>query len=180
MTPDSRHILISISAQRLYLFELPDGQDPEARWTEEGLQSAKLLLSTSISSSAKGTGQLKGSFQTPLGRHRIRARIGAGAALNTVFVGRRPTGELWSEELAAQSQRKDWILTRILWLSGLEPGLNRFGEVDTMRRYVYLHGSPATAEMGAPGSIGCIRMRNQDIVELFDLVSHKTTVHLQA
>lgn len=180
MTPDNRHIQISISAQRLYLFDLPDDQPAEDRWTEQGLAAGRLLLSTSISSSSKGTGQHKGSFQTPLGRHRIRARIGAGAALNTVFVGRRPTGELWSEELAASSQRKDWILTRILWLSGLEPGHNQFGEVDTMRRYVYIHGSPTTAEMGVPGSIGCVRMRNQDIVELFDLVSHRTTVDIQA
>jgi lipoprotein-anchoring transpeptidase ErfK/SrfK len=91
---------------------------------------------------------------------------------------RRPTGELWSPELAAAHPGRDWILTRILWLSGCEPGVNRLGEVDTMRRYIYLHGSPDTAEMGVPGSIGCVRMRNRDIIELFDLVPAGTPVRI--
>jgi len=95
-----------------------------------------------------------------------------------VFVGRRKTGEIWSEELSCQYPNRDWILTRILWLSGLEPGRNRFGEVDTMRRYIYLHGSPDSVQMGEPGSIGCIRMKNSDIVSLFDLVRSGTTVDI--
>lgn len=123
----------------------------------------------SVSSSINGSGQEKGSFCTPLGKHIIRARIGDGQPVNTVFVRRRPTGEIYSPELGAQFPGRDWILTRILWLSGCERGFNRLGSVDTMRRYIYIHGTPDTTEMGKPGSIGCIRMRNQDLLELFDL-----------
>ncbi len=124
----------------------------------------------SVSTSKKGLGEKNGSFCTPRGRHIVRAKIGAGQPLNAVFVRRRPTGEIWTPALHEKYPGRDWILTRILWLSGCEPGRNRLGDVDTMRRYIYLHGSPDLSEMGRPGSIGCIRMRNQDIVELFDLV----------
>lgn len=131
-----------------------------------------------VSTARNGAGEQRGSYRTPRGRHVIRARIGAGAPVNTVFVRRRPTGERWSPELAESSPGRDWILTRILWLSGCEPGFNRLGEVDTMRRFIYLHGSPDTARMGEPGSIGCVRMRNDDIVELFDLVVAGTPVEI--
>ncbi|MBN9126520.1 MAG: L,D-transpeptidase [Nitrosospira sp.] len=131
-----------------------------------------------ISSARYGTGQQRGSFRTPLGRHIIRAKVGAGQPVNTVFVRRRPTGEIYSPELGAAFPRRDWILTRILWLSGREPGFNRLGAVDTMRRYIYIHGSPDSVEMGKPGSIGCIRMRNRDLVELFDLVDAGTEVDI--
>ncbi|MBI2278059.1 MAG: L,D-transpeptidase [Dechloromonas sp.] len=123
-----------------------------------------------VSTAKAGVGEVSGSYQTPRGRHVIRAKIGAGQPENTVFVRRRPTGELWTPELAEAFPGRDWILTRILWLSGCEPGRNRQGCVDTMRRYVYIHGSPPSAAMGVPGSHGCIRMRNVDIVELFDQV----------
>ncbi len=123
-----------------------------------------------ISTATNGAGELNGSFRTPRGRHLVRAKIGAGAPENAVFVRRRPTGEIWTPELGREHPGRDWILTRVLWLSGCEPGRNRLGNVDTMRRYIYLHGSPDTVAMGRPGSIGCIRMRNRDIVELFDLV----------
>ena len=131
-----------------------------------------------VSTARNGAGELNGSFRTPRGRHIIRAKVGAGQTVNSVFVRRRPTGELWSDELAAQFPDRDWILTRILWLSGKEPGRNRLGDVDTMRRYIYLHGSPDTVSMGRPGSIGCVRMRNSDIVELFDLVAPYTPVDI--
>jgi len=131
-----------------------------------------------VSTATRGVGERKGSFCTPRGRHLIRAKIGANQPPNTVFIGRRPTGEVYSPELAERFPGRDWILTRILWLSGCEPGRNRLGEVDTMRRYVYIHGSPDTAPMGRPGSIGCIRMRNADIVELFELVPPYTPVHI--
>jgi lipoprotein-anchoring transpeptidase ErfK/SrfK len=131
-----------------------------------------------ISSARNGTGQQSGSFRTPLGRHIIRAKIGAGQPVNTVFVRRRPTGEIYSPELGAAFPGRDWILTRILWLSGREPGFNRLGAVDTMRRFIYIHGSPDTVEMGKPGSIGCIRMRNRDLLELFDLVDAGTSVDI--
>ena len=133
-----------------------------------------------ISSARKGTGQQNGSFCTPLGKHVIRAKIGAGQPVNTVFIKRRPTGELYSTELEQQYPQRDWILTRILWLSGCEPGFNRLGNVDTMRRYIYIHGSPDRVEMGKPGSIGCIRMRNRELLELFDLVEVGTPVQIDA
>jgi len=129
-----------------------------------------------VSTAKNGVGEKNGSYCTPRGEHVVRAKIGAGQAENTVFVRRRPTGELWTPELYARYPGRDWILTRILWLSGCEPGKNRLGEVDTMRRYIYIHGSPDIVEMGKPGSIGCIRMRNRDIVELFDLVPPYTPV----
>jgi L,D-transpeptidase YbiS len=132
----------------------------------------------SVSTAKNGPGEKNGSFCTPRGRHIVRARVGAGQPLGTVFVRRRPTGEVWTPELHARYPGRDWMLTRILWLSGKEPGFNRLGDVDTMRRYIYIHGSPDTAEMGKPGSIGCIRMRNRDVAELFDLVAPYTPVEI--
>ena len=139
----------------------------------------RVLKRYSVSTAKKGAGELNGSLCTPRGRHVVRAKIGAGLPLNAVFVRRRPTGEVWSPRLHEQYPGRDWILTRILWLSGCEPGKNRLGEVDTMRRYIYIHGTPDSAEMGKPGSIGCIRMRNRDIVELFDLIAPYTAVEIQ-
>jgi len=138
-----------------------------------------LLKEYAVSTAKAGVGEVSGSFRTPRGMHVIRAKIGAGQATNTVFVRRRPTGEVWTPELAEQFPGRDWILTRILWLSGCEPGNNRLGCVDTMRRYVYIHGSPDTAQMGVPGSHGCVRMRNADIIELFDLVPCYTAVEIR-
>lgn len=123
-----------------------------------------------VSTARNGAGERDGSHCTPRGRHRIRAKIGAGAARGTVFKGRRPTGEVYSDALARSAPRRDWILTRILWLCGEEPGRNRFGDVDTMRRYIYIHGAPDDAVLGEPGSIGCIRMHNDALIELFDRV----------
>ncbi|MFM9884571.1 MAG: L,D-transpeptidase family protein [Burkholderiales bacterium] len=140
--------------------------------------SGAVIRRYSVSTARNGAGERNGSNQTPRGRHIIRAKIGRGAACNTVFKGRRPTGEVFSPALAAQFPDRDWMLTRILWLSGCERGFNRLGDVDTMRRYIYIHGSPDTAPMGVPGSIGCIRMRNDDIIELFDLVPPYTAVEI--
>lgn len=130
----------------------------------------------SVSTSKNGLGERNGSFCTPRGRHIVRARIGAGQPLNAVFVRRRPTGEIWTPELHATHPGRDWILTRILWLSGCEVGFNRLGELDTMRRYIYIHGAPASVPMGVPGSIGCIRMRGEEVLELFERVSPYTPV----
>jgi L,D-transpeptidase YbiS len=141
--------------------------------------AGKVLRQYRISTARNGPGERRGSYCTPRGQHLIRAKIGAGQALNTVFVRRRPTGEVWTPELAERSPGRDWILTRILWLSGCEPGFNRFGEVDTMRRFIYIHGSPDSVPMGQPGSIGCVRMRNTDLVELFDLIAPGTPVHIR-
>ena len=134
----------------------------------------------SVSTARNGAGEASGSFCTPRGRHIIRARIGAGAPIGAAFRGRRPTGEVWTPELAAANPGRDWILTRILWLSGTEPGFNRLGEVDSMRRYIYIHGTPDTEPMGVPLSIGCVRMRNRDVAELFELVPAGTAVDIRA
>jgi L,D-transpeptidase YbiS len=139
----------------------------------------KLVRRYPISSAKNGVGEQNGSYCTPRGRHVIRAKVGAGHPENTVFVERRPTGEIFDPELAQRHPGRDWILTRILWLSGCEPGFNRLGKVDTMRRAIYIHGSPDSAEMGKPGSHGCIRMRNRDIIELFDLVPIRTLVEIR-
>lgn len=146
------HITVSVSAQTLRL------------------HAGGAATTYSISTAANGLGEQSGSECTPRGQHLIRAKIGAGAPLGAVFVGRRPTGEVWSPALSAEYPDRDWILTRILWLSGCEPGRNRLGAVDSMRRYIYIHGTPDTEPMGVPASHGCIRMRNTDIVELFDRV----------
>lgn len=131
-----------------------------------------------VSTARNGLGEKNGSFCTPRGRHIVRAKIGAGQPLGAVFVRRRPTGEVWTPEMHAKYPGRDWILTRILWLSGTERGKNRLGDVDTMRRYIYIHGSHDLAEMGKPGSIGCVRMRNKDIAELYDLVQPYTPVEI--
>jgi lipoprotein-anchoring transpeptidase ErfK/SrfK len=141
-------------------------------------RGGSLLKSYAVSTAKNGAGERSGSHQTPRGRHLIRAKIGAGAPIGTVFRGRRPTGEIYSEELARAHPGRDWILTRILWLSGLEVGKNRLGDVDTMRRYIYIHGAPDSAVLGVPGSIGCVRMANAAIVELFDLVPAGTPVEI--
>jgi hypothetical protein len=141
-------------------------------------RGAKVEKTYAVSTSKHGAGELHGSFKTPRGRHVIRAKIGADAPLNAVFRGRRPTGEIYSPELALAHPDRDWILTRILWLSGTEIGRNRLGRVDTMRRYVYIHGTPATEPLGSPSSIGCIRMANADVVELFDRVPVGTVVEI--
>jgi lipoprotein-anchoring transpeptidase ErfK/SrfK len=129
-----------------------------------------------VATAKNGPGEEQGSEKTPRGLHHIRAKIGHEQPENTVFVGRRPTGELYHPELREKHPHRDWILTRILWLSGLEPGRNRLGQVDTMRRYVYIHGCPDEDPMGVPSSHGCIKMRNDDVIELFDITPVYTRV----
>jgi len=137
-------------------------------------ENNQVIFKTIISSASNGTGELNDSEKTPRGEHIIRAKIGAGQPANTIFVGRRPTGEKYSPGLRKLHPDRDWILTRILWLSGTEPGKNRLGKRDTMRRYIYIH--PADDEMGIPGSHGCIKMKNEDVIKLFDLVAAGTPV----
>lgn len=144
------------------------------------LDNGRVVKRYLVSTSRNGVGERQGSFCTPRGKHIVRAKIGASQPLRSVFVNRRPTGEIWAPELAERFPGRDWILTRILWLSGCERGRNRLGNVDTMRRYIYIHGSPDAVEMGKPGSIGCVRMRNQDVVELFELVPAGTEVSIVA
>jgi L,D-transpeptidase YbiS len=140
--------------------------------------AGKVLRRYAVSTAANGVGEMFGSFCTPRGKHIIRAKIGAGQPENTVFVGRRTTGEIYTPELGAQFPERDWILTRILWLSGCEVGFNRLGKSDTMRRYIYIHGTPDSVQLGTADSHGCIRMRNADLIELFDLVPAGTAVEI--
>ena len=142
--------------------------------------AGKALRTYPVSTAANGVGEQNGSNCTPRGRHIVRAKIGAGQPMRSVFRGRRPTGEIWSPELHAKFPGRDWMLTRLLWLSGCEPGRNRLGKVDTMRRFIYIHGSADLAPVGVPGSHGCVRMRNEDVVELFDLVPPYTEVEIRA
>ena len=135
-----------------------------------------ILLDTLISAAKNGAGEINGSECTPRGRHVIHEKIGGGCEANTVFVSRQPTGELYTPRLAEKHLGRDWILTRILWLGGMEEGFNKSGDVDTLQRFVYIHGSPDDVTMGEPGSHGCIRMRNDDVIRLFDLVDVGTPV----
>ncbi|MGA9032597.1 MAG: L,D-transpeptidase [Sulfuricaulis sp.] len=139
----------------------------------------RILMQTRISTARNGVGEKNGSEKTPRGAHYIRARIGAGLPADAVLVSRRPTGEIYSPSLRTAFPNRDWILTRILWLCGLEPGKNRLGKVDTMRRYIYIHGCPDEDPMGVPGSRGCVKMRNREIIELFDHVAPGTRVHIR-
>jgi lipoprotein-anchoring transpeptidase ErfK/SrfK len=156
-----RHIRVHLRSQRLDL-----------------LEGSRVLASYPVSTSAKGAGEQEGSEQTPRGLHEIRAKIGAGAPSGAVFAGRRPTGEVCTPELARAHPERDWILTRILWLRGLERGRNRRGAVDSMRRYIYIHGTPEEGSLGTPASHGCIRMRNADVIELFERVEPGTRVEI--
>lgn len=140
------------------------------------LNGDSVIASYDISTAKNGVGQKNGSECTPVGWHTIRAKIGFNAKENAVFVGRRETGEIFNESLRENNPERDWILTRILWLSGLEQGKNRGGEVDTMRRYIYIHGSPDSDSFTTPSSHGCVKMRNKDIIELFKKVDAGTRV----
>jgi len=152
-------IKIDVQTQRLTLF---NGSDEVATYI--------------VSTASNGVGEQNGSERTPRGEHIIRAKIGEACERFTIFQARRPTGEIYSETLRAANPQRDWILTRILWLSGLEIGKNRLGNVDTMRRYVYIHGAPDGDDFGSPTSHGCIKMRNDDVIDLFDRVPVGTRV----
>jgi len=159
------YIEITISEQRLRAYQ-----------SIADVAGSKAIIDVAISSAKNGIGQQFGSECTPLGEHRIRAKIGEGEALNTVFIGRRPTGEVYSLSLDNKGPKRDWILTRIMWLCGNETGFNRGGSVDTQRRFIYIHGAPDSHAMGVPSSHGCIKMRNSDIIMLFDQVALGATV----
>ncbi|MGE8495942.1 MAG: L,D-transpeptidase [Pseudomonas sp.] len=144
-----------------------------------GFSGDDLLLRVTVSTALNGPGELNGSGCTPRGRHLVRARIGDGLPIGAVLRGRRWTGEVWSPALADQFPDRDWILSRIIWLSGCEPGRNRLGKVDTFRRYIYLHGTPDTEPMGLPRSHGCVRLRNADLLELFACVPVHCAVQIE-
>ncbi len=161
-SPADLLIRISIAEQRLQL-----------------LAQDQVIMDVAVATATKGPGERQHSECTPRGWHRVRARIGAGCAPDTVFVGRRPTGEIYTPALRAAHSNRDWMLTRILWLCGMEPGKNRLGQVDTMRRYIYIHGCPDDDRMGVPSSHGCVKMRNTEVIELFDQVPVGTRVLIE-
>lgn len=142
------------------------------------VQGETVLMDVPVSTASNGAGERMGSECTPRGRHIVRAKIGDGAPPGSVFVGRRATGETFQPRMRERFPDRDWILTRILWLSGSEPGRNRLGDVDTMRRLIYIHGCPDDVVLGTPGSHGCVRMRNSDVIELFERVPVGTPVVL--
>lgn len=156
-------VVISPSQQKLFLY-----------------QNEELFKTYVISTAKNGLGEEKNSFKTPRGLHVIRAKIGAGAPINAIFKERRFNGEIYIPQMNIDYPTRDYILTRILWLSGLEVGFNRLGNVDTMQRYIYIHGSPDERPTGIPTSRGCIRMRNQDIIEFFDFVPYGTKVLIES
>ena len=162
MPPEQPLIKVSIDEQRLQL-----------------LEHGNVVMDVAVSTAANGPGEVRHSECTPRGWHVVRAKIGAGCAANTVFVGRRPTGEIYTPLLGTAEPERDWMLTRILWLSGLEPGRNRLGDVDSMRRYIYIHGCPDEDVMGVPSSHGCVKMRNGAVIELFARVPVGTRVLIQ-
>ena len=155
-------ITISITDQVLKLF---DGE--------------QLIVQYPVSTALNGPGETQNSGCTPRGKHYIRAMIGEGEPENAVFVGRRFTGEIYNADLAQKYPERDWILSRILWLCGTEVGKNRLGNVDTMQRYIYIHGTPDTEPMGVAKSHGCVRMRNSDLIRLYDLVTAGTPVLIE-
>jgi len=159
LPPADPWVLIEIEHQRLTLMH---GERQIAQWP--------------VSTAMNGPGERMDSGCTPRGEHRVRIKVGDGCLPNTVFVGRRATGEIYSEQLAAQYPERDWILTRIIWLTGAESGNNRGAGHDTLRRYIYIHGAPDSASMGVPGSHGCIRMRNADLISLYDQIARGTRV----
>jgi len=159
MTTDQLRIEIDIAAQKLRV-----------------IKGEETLDDYDISTARNGPGEQENSECTPRGQHEIVEKIGGGCPANTVFVGRCPTGEIYRKGLKEEHPERDWILTRILWLGGVEQGINKGGQVDSRNRYIYLHGTPEDVEMGIPGSRGCVRMRNADVIELFDLVAVGTRV----
>ncbi|GLK59683.1 L,D-transpeptidase family protein [Azotobacter vinelandii] len=144
-----------------------------------GFADGRLLLRLAVSTALNGPGERSGSGCTPRGLHQVRAKIGAGLPAGAVLRGRRWTGEVWTPELHEAFPGRDWILSRILWLSGCEIGRNRLGPVDTFRRYIYLHGTPDSEPMGVPRSHGCVRLRNADLLELYPRVPLHCRVRIE-
>ena len=160
-------IVISIAQQTLTIYKLQ-----------------KVIAQYPVSTAKNGIGSQQDSGCTPLGQHIIAEKIGGNAPSHAVFIGRVPTGEIYDAELGVSHPERDWILSRILWLSGLEEGVNKGsnsqGGCDTYQRYIYIHGTPDSEAIGLPLSHGCVRMRNQDIIELFEQVEERTPVNIIA
>ena len=155
-------ILVDISQQRLFLLD----------------SSGDLIISYPISSSSYGEGQIENSFKTPLGNHIIKEKIGADASKNIIFKERINTGRFAAIYHNDYDSEDDHVTSRILWLEGTEEGFNKGGNVDSFYRYIYIHGTPEEGLIGEKASHGCIRMFNQDVIELFSLVEKGTKVNI--
>ncbi len=142
------------------------------------IENSNIVISYPVSTALNGSGEQMGSECTPTGWHKIRAKIGSFQPINSVFSGRRLTGEIYISRLSKQFPDRDWVLSRVLWLGGLEPGKNRYGQVDSTWRYIYIHGCPDELMTGKPGSHGCIRMKNQDVIDLFEQIVVGTPVYI--
>ena len=159
---DEQRIRVDLASQMLFLYQ---GQELQASYP--------------VSTAKNGAGEQYASGCTPRGLHRIRIKIGSGEPENSIFVGRRATGEIYTPQLGREHPQRDWILTRILWLTGVESGRNRGGRQDTLRRFIYIHGCPDSAPMGIPLSHGCIRMHNRDLLDLYARVETGTLVEIE-
>ncbi len=153
----SPEVLVDVSEQKLYLY-----------------RGGKVLKAYPVSTSKYGIGNLEGSEKTPLGWHQVAKKIGDGAPLNTIFKNRVNTGRVFTGY--ANAHREDFITSRILWLEGLEPGINKGKRIDSFKRYIYIHGTADEDLIGQPASHGCVRMRNTDVVEIFDLLQVRSRV----
>jgi len=162
-SPSGRIILVDVPQQSLSLYE-----------------HDQCLQSWPVSTASRGCGNDRDSLKTPLGAHRIAEKIGAGCQAHTIFKAREDTGCLADVIMQAHSGDEDLITSRILWLKGIEAGKNLNGDVDTQQRYIYIHGTPEEGLIGQPVSHGCIRMRNRDVIELFELVEVETLVFIKA
>ena len=155
-------ILVDISQQRLFLLD----------------NRGDLVISYPISSSSYGEGQIENSYKTPLGNHIIKEKIGADAPKNTIFKERINTNKFAEISHDHFDSEEDHVTSRILWLEGTEEGFNKGGNVDSFHRYIYIHGTPEEGLIGEKASHGCIRMFNQDVIELFNLVEKGTKVNI--
>ena len=159
----NNEIIVDISEQRLYLYN-----------------NDNLVQSFPVSTSKYGEGQIENSFKTPLGLHEIKEKIGDKAPINTIFTARENTNKRAEIQIKPNDTEDDFVTSRILWLDGLENGINRGVGVDSYGRYIYIHGTHEEGLIGQKASHGCIRMFNNDVIELFDMVSEGTKVQIRA
>ena len=155
------YAVVAIEAQRLYL-----------------MHDGRLLKAYPVSTSAFGPGAQEGSNQTPLGLHQIKQKIGENEPEGMIFKARKPTGRMANIIAEPRDVPEDDVTTRIMWLDGMEPGVNQGGKVDSYKRYIYIHGTPEEGLIGRPASHGCVRMLNADVVDVFNKLPEGTLVYI--
>ncbi len=142
------------------------------------VKNFKIQKTYLISTGKKGLGCEQGSYKTPIGVHKIADKIGDGAPLGTIFVARKNTNKIAKIYTEPKDVKEDYVTTRILRLKGLEKGKNSGKGVDSYSRYIYIHGTPEEGLLGTPASHGCIRMKNKEVIDLFNKVSKGTLVYI--